>query len=343
MVYILVLLAGLFAAPSVASAACLGALQAANDLSDVCDAAAARANIGAGTGGGSLTSITAGEGLTTTQGSFGGSLTTTGTLYPVLQINPQTGTTYTIVNGDCGKLVQFNNASAVAVTLPQAGAASSFLSGCVLRLANKGAGLVTVTPTTSTIDGLSSRTIQQYGGFVIVSDGTNYQSIGIPPATSSTGVVDGDQLPAPTGGKKGGVIASTCLSLSGADLSVSSNCRTASIQFIIDGGGSAITTGVKGYLSIPFACTITNVTMLADQSGSIVVDIWKDVYSSYPPTDVDSITASAVPTISAATKSTDSTLTGWTTSIAAGDILGFNVDSVSSISLLTISLTCLRS
>ncbi|GAI77252.1 unnamed protein product, partial [marine sediment metagenome] len=47
------------------------------------------------------------------------------------------------------------------------------------------------------------------------------------------------------------------------------------ITFIIDGGGSAITTGEKGHLRIPFACTINRVTMLADQSGSIVVDIWK--------------------------------------------------------------------
>lgn len=111
-----------------------------------------------------------------------------------------------------------------------------------------------------------------------------------------------------------------------------------SIQFIIDGGGSAITTGVKAYIEVPFACTITQVTLLADQSGSIVVDIWKDTYANYPPVDADSITASAPPTISAATKSQDATLTGWTTTIAAGDILGFNVDSAATVTLVTLSL-----
>jgi len=111
-----------------------------------------------------------------------------------------------------------------------------------------------------------------------------------------------------------------------------------SIAFIIDGGGSAITTGQKGHLEIPFACTITQVTMLADQSGSIVVDIWKDTYANFPPTDADSITASAPPTISSAQKSQDSTLSGWTTSISAGDILAFNVDSCSTIERATISL-----
>jgi hypothetical protein len=110
------------------------------------------------------------------------------------------------------------------------------------------------------------------------------------------------------------------------------------ITFVIDGGGSAITTGEKGHLEIPFACTITQVTMLADQTGSIVVDIWRDSYANFPPTDADSITASAPPTISSAQKSQDSTLTGWTTSISAGDILAFNVDSCSTIARVTLSL-----
>ena len=119
---------------------------------------------------------------------------------------------------------------------------------------------------------------------------------------------------------------------------LAANIKSLTITFIIDGGGSAITTGEKGHLEIPFACTINRVTMLADQSGSIVVDIWKDTYANFPPTDADSITASAPPTISSAQKSQDSTLSGWTTAIAAGDILAFNVDSVTDIQRVTISL-----
>ena len=113
----------------------------------------------------------------------------------------------------------------------------------------------------------------------------------------------------------------------------------AAIEFIIDGGGSAITTGVKGYLEIPFACTIKAVRLLADQSGSIVVDIWKNTYANYPPLDADSITASAVPTITTAVKSEDATLTGWTTAVTKGDILGYNVDSVTTHERVTVSLS----
>lgn len=110
------------------------------------------------------------------------------------------------------------------------------------------------------------------------------------------------------------------------------------ITLIIDGGGTTITTGIKGDIEIPFNCTIQRVTLLGDQTGSAVVDIWKDVYSSFPPVVGDSITASAKPTITTATKSQDSTLTGWTKTITAGDILRFNVDSASSIQRLTVSL-----
>jgi hypothetical protein len=113
---------------------------------------------------------------------------------------------------------------------------------------------------------------------------------------------------------------------------------TRNLTVIIDGGGSAITTGIKGDLEVPFDCTINRVTMLADQSGSIVVDIWKDTYTNYPPVVGDSITASDKPTITTATKSQDTTLTGWTTSVTANDILRFNVDSVTTITRLSLTL-----
>lgn len=125
-------------------------------------------------------------------------------------------------------------------------------------------------------------------------------------------------------------------------ISLVANTLLSSITFIIDGGGSAITTGVKGDLEIPFACTITAATLLADQTGSIVVDIWKDTYANFPPTVADTITASAKPTISATNKAQDTTLTGWTTSITAGDTLRFNVDSAATVTRVVLSLRITR-
>src|SRR6478609_2148832 len=69
-------------------------------------------------------------------------------------VNAQSGTSYTISAGDRSKLVTLSNSSAVAVTLPQAG--GSFPSGWFFYVENRGAGAVTITPATSTLDGASS-------------------------------------------------------------------------------------------------------------------------------------------------------------------------------------------
>jgi len=122
------------------------------------------------------------------------------------------------------------------------------------------------------------------------------------------------------------------------DINANADVRVAAIEIIIDGGDNAITTGVKADVEVPFNCTILQATALADQTGSIQVDIWKDTYANFPPTDADSITGSNPISISSSNKSQDSTLSGWTTTISAGDILRFNVDSCSSIKRCTISL-----
>lgn len=93
-------------------------------------------------------------------------------------VNAQTGTTYTFLNTDCDpsgrKVITFNNAAAVAATLPQAGAAGQFASGCAITVENLGAGAVTITPATSTINALASIAIPQGASAVIFNDGTNY-------------------------------------------------------------------------------------------------------------------------------------------------------------------------
>lgn len=118
----------------------------------------------------------------------------------------------------------------------------------------------------------------------------------------------------------------------------------ASLVWVIDGGGSAITTGVKGDLPVPFDCVLTGYTILADQSGSIVVDVWNDTLGNFPPTDADSLvgTGGTEITISGDTDANDDTLTGWDTALTGGTTLRFNVDSISSIERVTILLKVRR-
>ena len=87
-------------------------------------------------------------------------------------VNAQTGTTYTYVTGDKSKLVTHTNGSSIAGTLPQAGGA--FGAGWWMDVNNRGVGTLTITPTTSTIDGVASLALATGQGVRIVSDGTNY-------------------------------------------------------------------------------------------------------------------------------------------------------------------------
>jgi hypothetical protein len=120
------------------------------------------------------------------------------------------------------------------------------------------------------------------------------------------------------------------------------NSNIRSIGITIGDGSSTISTGQKECIQIPFTCTITEWTILSidasNTSGSIVIDIWKDTYANFPPTVADTITAAAKPTVSAAIKATSSTLTAWTTTITAGDVLKFNVDSVSTFTKVILQL-----
>jgi len=133
------------------------------------------ANATAGTDYSTLNSLTPGAGLTSTLTATapGSALTATGTLSAAELVNAQTGTSYTVVDGDRAKLVTFSNTAAIAVTLPQAGAASVFQAGWYADFKNNNIGAVTITPT-GAIDGCASLVLNQGQGVRIVSDGTNY-------------------------------------------------------------------------------------------------------------------------------------------------------------------------
>jgi hypothetical protein len=113
-----------------------------------------------------------------------------------------------------------------------------------------------------------------------------------------------------------------------------SNTRT--LNFIIDGDGAAITTGIKGHVVIDADYTVTGWTVIADQSGSIVVDINRASFTNFPTTS--SIAGTELPTLSGAQKAEDLTLSSWTTTLNARDVLEFEVDSASTVELVTIAL-----
>lgn len=129
--------------------------------------------VGGGTGGSGSGTVTS---VATTCGVSGGTITTSGTITAAITQRNNTATTDTLVTGDCGTVVTESNASAVAVAIAQAGT-TGFASGYYVTVKNKGAGIVTITPATSTIDGAATLTLAQYQSVDIYSDGANYWTL----------------------------------------------------------------------------------------------------------------------------------------------------------------------
>jgi len=89
---------------------------------------------------------------------------------------------------------------------------------------------------------------------------------------------------------------------------------------------------------MPYSGTITGWEIMADVSGSIVIDVWKDTYANYPPTIANTIAGTEKPTLSSQTKNQDLTLTTWTTTVSEGDIIKFNVDSSSTVNKVYLTI-----
>jgi len=106
------------------------------------------------------------------------------------------------------------------------------------------------------------------------------------------------------------------------------------ISFVVDGGGAVIAAGIKGDILVPYGCTITQSSLLADQTGTIAVDVWLKAFASYPPTVANSI---GVPAISATGISYQSGVTA--ISVPANSVLRFNVNSCTAVQRCLVALT----
>jgi hypothetical protein len=97
-----------------------------------------------------------------TDGDFGG----TAILGFDATLNDQTGTTYTILSSDAGKVITCNNGSAVTVTVP-----ASLGAGFTCSVVQKGAGQVTFSASSTTINNRQSHTkiAGQHGVATLVS------------------------------------------------------------------------------------------------------------------------------------------------------------------------------
>lgn len=111
-----------------------------------------------------------------------------------------------------------------------------------------------------------------------------------------------------------------------------SSQRTIGVTF--DGGGATPDVGSVGFVVSQFAGTIDRWDIVADASGSAVVDVWKAAGAI--PTDSDRIAGTEKLTLTAAQLASDTNLTTWSTlAVAVGDVIGFELESVTTCTRVT--------
>ena len=84
----------------------------------------------------------------------------------MIAINAQTGTTYTAVLTDDGKLVTLDNASAITFTVPL-NSSVAFGIGTQINLMQLGAGQVTISPTGGVTIRSSGSKLKLYGQYAV--------------------------------------------------------------------------------------------------------------------------------------------------------------------------------
>lgn len=113
----------------------------------------------------------------------------------------------------------------------------------------------------------------------------------------------------------------------------------------LDGGGVALTTGQKGYLTIPYACTITGWSLQADQPGTLQIEIDKKA-GALPSSGADKITAVAPPSLTSTqlriASCAGGDCTGWTTAVATNDVVGYSVTAANTVTRATLVVGCQR-
>ncbi len=116
----------------------------------------------------------------------------------------------------------------------------------------------------------------------------------------------------------GALNASGTITQNGTPVNISTT--TASIGVSFDGGGAVIASNASSSpFQIPYAGTVRRWWMTSDLSCTASFDVWKA--NKAIPTNANRIAGTDVPTLTSQQISSSSALTGWTTSLSAGDVL----------------------
>jgi hypothetical protein len=199
--------------------------------------------------------------------------------------------------------------------------------------------------------------------FTAYNSTTGAFSAAQPAFTDISGSVAAAQLPNPSASTLGGIQSITSLAhnwiasistlgvpvqaqpaftdISGTATAaqVPASVRVRAIGYTFDGGGSALTSGLTRYLTVPFACTLSAWNIAVD-TGTATLKTWKVGTGTAVPTVSNTLSTSGV-SIASGTAIHSATMTDFSsTTVTANDIFGFNLYAVSTATQVNFILEC---
>jgi len=189
--------------------------------------------------------------------------------------------------------------------------------------------------------------------YVYYGDGSNLSGVGVTGMSFSSGLLELRQTPGPDLFVSIPSSAVTGLSFSNDFLflyqtsgaTLSTNIPTGAINkgsfgITTDGSVTVITVGSKGYVSMPYNGYMTDWQLVANDSGNLQIDVKGASFSNFPTTT--SITGGNYIGMTSSQKASDSTLPGWSTSFAKGDVFEFVVVSCSIITKFSVFIATVK-
>ncbi len=138
-----------------------------------------------------------------------------------------------------------------------------------------------------------------------------------------------DEMRSRTAMRGGGMGETEVQVLIDAAISTGDQIIKDALGITVDGASVVLTTGTKGYRYIEQDCTITGWHVAGDVTGSVVFDVKRSGVS---------LAGTEKPTLSTQQYNSDTALTTWTTTLNAGDVIEFVIDSVATLSRATLTI-----
>lgn len=107
-------------------------------------------------------------------------------------------------------------------------------------------------------------------------------------------------------------------------------------------GSPVIQVGTKGYLRVPYDCTITGWSLVASTVGDLVLDLRYTDWPDYPPWPQDSIVGATPPELNSVSTAKQDALVDWGADLVAGGIVACVVTSCTDIGYFTLNVQVTR-